>query len=762
MFKVFTKCAVMHGNRTTCYKENRKERVKTMGLAATQARFLAVTSRKSSCENRSIELAQQKLSLSRELDYASEEYQNALNATRLVWDVDGTGDYRYDLSYDIMMYPSDYNQYLPYFLSRQDGKVAFDDGIMKAVSSVFNVDAETGTCDGGIMYNGNVVYRGDADYEVAQYEAFDKFIEEMKKNKAMSTSVAAKMLNKTTYDPDNATDYDLWLNSFKYQYMPDAGVGGTLLSKECSNMMTANSMISYIDYIVDNAMSGYFPVDSKEWQLAENLIFDFEQKDYVLSAVEHARKQYPVQQAVGDLRYNLQGVLDSTYKTDAGATFLLFNGQYANDANYTAIDENGNIVSTNDEKNNTGNKGVAQYSAKAFTLADLLNEDITLLVNDKQSLNDVLDLITEMITGTSKLNGVNFLKMDVDQWYNACKSQKDEAINGTSRGEDPYNKLIIAARQGGSVPSAEEQNEAKNARLTLAVLNFFDKLAKSMYALLMPKQGDIGSDLYYQVQDTVDSNAFYTALINTVQRLRNANDTTAKNYDSDYVTINEGLGLLSNLRTEAYAQTAVAEANNYNTWVKNYGEWAISLSNLAESFLTDFVNGMDNYQNGCLIGKNAKTSTYITDYADYLYTVDTLDEKETGLWESEFYSIMFNTICNNGCYLNQQVIDKQYLDNALKNGQLFVLSKADNDYFYQSRYTEVSGGHMIVETDTAAIAAAEREYSYKKSQINYKEEKIEIESKQLDAEISELTAELDSVRNLINKNIDKTFKMFQS
>ena len=92
-----------------------------MGLAATQARFLAVTSRKSNCEYRSMELAQEKLSLTRELDYAADEYNNALNATRMVWDVDGSGDYRYDLSYDIMMQPSDYNQYIPYFISRQDG-----------------------------------------------------------------------------------------------------------------------------------------------------------------------------------------------------------------------------------------------------------------------------------------------------------------------------------------------------------------------------------------------------------------------------------------------------------------------------------------------------------------------------------------------------------------------------------------------------------------------------------------------------------------
>ena len=105
-----------------------------MGLAASQAKFLAITSRKANCEYRTTELAQQRLSYTRELDNISKEYQDALNSTMLVWDADGSGDYRYQLSYDIMMSPSDYNQYTPYLVSRQDGKIAFDDNMMKAIA----------------------------------------------------------------------------------------------------------------------------------------------------------------------------------------------------------------------------------------------------------------------------------------------------------------------------------------------------------------------------------------------------------------------------------------------------------------------------------------------------------------------------------------------------------------------------------------------------------------------------------------------------
>jgi hypothetical protein len=91
-----------------------------------------------------------------------------------------------------------------------------------------------------------------------------------------------------------------------------------------------------------------------------------------------------------------------------------------------------------------------------------------------------------------------------------------------------------------------------------------------------------------------------------------------------------------------------------------------------------------------------------------------------------------------------------------------VVSQGNDNYFYQSRYSNVAGGHISQETDEVAVAKAEREYLYKKNKINYKEDQIEIESKNVEAELTSLTTELETVKNLVNKNIEKTYKMFQS
>ena len=93
-----------------------------MGLAASQARFLAITSRKAQCEFRSMQIAQEKLSVTRELADVTQVYQNSLNATKMVWETDPSGGV-VDLSetcpfsYGTLMTPSGMNNYQPYFIT---------------------------------------------------------------------------------------------------------------------------------------------------------------------------------------------------------------------------------------------------------------------------------------------------------------------------------------------------------------------------------------------------------------------------------------------------------------------------------------------------------------------------------------------------------------------------------------------------------------------------------------------------------------------
>ena len=97
-----------------------------MGLAAGQARLLTITGRKSDCEFESMRISHQKIALARELADLSNEYQNSLTKTKLIYDYYGTGDTNTPLSYATLMTPSMLNDYMPTLVTDSMGRVALN------------------------------------------------------------------------------------------------------------------------------------------------------------------------------------------------------------------------------------------------------------------------------------------------------------------------------------------------------------------------------------------------------------------------------------------------------------------------------------------------------------------------------------------------------------------------------------------------------------------------------------------------------------
>lgn len=97
-----------------------------MGLAAGQARLLTITGRKSDCEYQSMKLSHQKIALARELADLSNEYQNSLDQTKLIYDYYGKGDTSTQLSYGILMNPSALNDYKPITVTDSMGRITLN------------------------------------------------------------------------------------------------------------------------------------------------------------------------------------------------------------------------------------------------------------------------------------------------------------------------------------------------------------------------------------------------------------------------------------------------------------------------------------------------------------------------------------------------------------------------------------------------------------------------------------------------------------
>lgn len=182
---------------------------KIMGLAAGQARLLTITGRKSDCEFESMRISHQKIALARELANISDEYQNSLNQTKLVYDFYGTGDTGTPLSYDILMRPSALNDYLPTLLTDSMGRVALDSKLAAAaiaagipqeglgtlpsetmrnmfIQALADNEIITQTLATTIMslpYNQNIGFGGGATVAVQTSKGiYDKFVDYLKSN----------------------------------------------------------------------------------------------------------------------------------------------------------------------------------------------------------------------------------------------------------------------------------------------------------------------------------------------------------------------------------------------------------------------------------------------------------------------------------------------------------------------------------------------------------------------------------------------------
>lgn len=152
-----------------------------------------------------------------------------------------------------------------------------------------------------------------------------------------------------------------------------------------------------------------------------------------------------------------------------------------------------------------------------------------------------------------------------------------------------------------------------------------------------------------------------------------------------------------------------------------------------------------------------------SDESDLLYSVQPEDEdlyytvpdvaKET-TQEAHHYIVIDDKNADN----------ENWLQVALTNGQITMSQatfglNADGNIVWTS--IQSNNVPEITEVqDTEKIAKAEAEYQYTVSQIQIEDNKYDIELRKLDTEHNALQQQFDAIKSVINKNTERTFKMF--
>lgn len=106
-----------------------------MGMSASQVRLLQLTSRSNDIGLQLSQLANDKVSLARDMQKISREYNEALNQKVLKWS-NNSGVSYIDLSYQNLMKPSVMNQNKPYLLTDGSGRVVIDSEYQKYAAMI--------------------------------------------------------------------------------------------------------------------------------------------------------------------------------------------------------------------------------------------------------------------------------------------------------------------------------------------------------------------------------------------------------------------------------------------------------------------------------------------------------------------------------------------------------------------------------------------------------------------------------------------------
>ncbi len=629
-----------------------------MGLAASQARLLTITARKSDCEFLSMSLSHQKIALARDMEVISDEYQKALNKTRLVYDYYGSGTSQMNLDYGLLMTPSIYNDYYPKFLTDNNNRVVLDAKYASAAQAA------------GIPPEG---YMGTPSSHVR-----DRFVEALADSNTISTSTAVA-IQSVPYN--NAT-----------------GLGGGITSTVSTREVSWSDLKEIIAANCDDTdtyglqLSGVFSRESDQFAIYPNM-------DFIANGTNSSESGEIIKDS-GDSIYF------SSYDSSNTNTGEIWNNSLSKNTGDSA---NIKLLDLLDGKQiYTIGIGAAKGAAKPITEAAFLQQYIVGSENSTSFLNWLDEQFRSVLGGVS-LNE-QALQYAYDQVYDLVYPNEN-VVNAAT-------KLIAEHPEYCTGDRHDREDYPCGEGSPHEFFTYLDEMATR--TAWQWGSGNKRPDVQKGAADYIGA-----------------------------------------------VYSACSDAGNRNQWQII----SINLNNLAKVYLTAFMEyteGIENtnysYELGqTLNGKDDTSKARLYDPSDsdkFTVAGDTFVADGTDNLVANFYDALFNMICNQGWTRNDNVSDSDYMQEMLKSGAMYLSTINNDGNYYQGNYSLDTYIAEIADND--GVAQAEAKYNAEKAKIENKENRIDAKMKNLDTEISSLTTEYDTVKNIINKAVEKSFKRYDA
>ena len=139
--------------------------------------------------------------------------------------------------------------------------------------------------------------------------------------------------------------------------------------------------------------------------------------------------------------------------------------------------------------------------------------------------------------------------------------------------------------------------------------------------------------------------------------------------------------------------------------------------------------------------------------------VDTKNPDENGEAKYKWYSNLFTRMQNGFTVLQDGLASSnEWIQFALENGIVTMEQVDSEDNWNSMNYTNCSD--ITEQTNDKAVAIAEAEYNAAMNKIENKDKRYDLELKNIDTEHNSLQTEYDSIKTAIDKNIERTFKIY--
>lgn len=708
-----------------------------MGMAAGQARLLSITSRMSDNELRAQIINNDKMRLATKSAQVSEAYTTALNEAQLMftsYDKDNNSSYK-ELTFNALTAYNQYNN--QYAISNSAGQLLVSetdaknfqaaDGDMNKFLKQYHLEQTTTYFEGLEKYQGaNVSYydsngkliEGTANTGVVYntgvtVDALDKNGEKVTKNVQVDSGITAEELKKM-YEGVGYESYDN-IKASPYYYDYSAALSNFTEAKTNFETKAAEIMNNLFETIRIDSDGSKHSISDISQLLASATDTDNAKKyiklikdNAIPSLQEFSLKNDDVDAYYAFMTKLLDDALDG--KASCETSYLTTNPDTGDEITLDGgfkltKDSSGNWTAKFYETNEEGQLVLGAASQTVTVGTDgKLSFDNGKTGDEKVSYEGIPVPVLNSATGKYEIPSGTFSEigeLDVDDYKAIGQQVIDSLIN--------------------------------------AMPNTFD--TSTNYFKKNWKYDKTNNKISWQPNDCDAANAADSVEYAAYKR------TAAELYETIY-----GVKMPPNFDENDFAKLAdlneiEALGNQYNTPLK--GDKLKQFANIKQVTLLD--NIMNTY--GEPTYDWIDTSARPGKISDSSYN-------QNGSAKAQWYENLFNKMKTSGYKVLHDGLasSAEWMQFAFESGLVCLEQVDSNNNWNTTTYTNCSD--ITEQTNNAAITKAEAEYNAAMAKIENKDKRYDLELKNIDTEHNSLQTEYDSIKTAIDKNIERTFKIY--